>query len=235
MHDESNPIEEFHPPSRWTTGQVLSEAFPLFREQVGLILAVMVAVAGATILAQGPGWITQVLLEQSSDDMSSVVAVFLIFGSNLAGFLVGGATSLILAILGLRLIRQQPTVFGDTLQFAPHYLSALGASFLFGAACFTGTMLCIIPGIVAAIGLNFWSYALIDQRLGAIDSLKESWRLTHGDKLSLLWWMVVVGGLNVVGAMACLVGLLVTIPVTVLGNALIYDNLVKRKGRAGAF
>ena len=67
-------------------------------------------------------------------------------------------------------------------------------------------------------------YAVLD---GAyiLESLEKSSRLTHGVKRKLLAFMFVLLGLNILGAMALVVGLLITIPVSALAVAHVYTVL----------
>ncbi len=58
--------------------------------------------------------------------------------------------------------------------------------------CF-GLILFIIPGIILMLRLRFFPYYIIDKNMGALDSLKESYRATKG----LVWDLL---GLNIVAA-----------------------------------
>jgi hypothetical protein len=72
----------------------------------------------------------------------------------------------------------------------------------------------------------------VDQDLGPIECLKESWRLTDNEKFDLFVWGLAVFGINLVGFLCCIIGLLVTVPLTAIGSAYIYDNMLRRKGNA---
>lgn len=67
-------------------------------------------------------------------------------------------------------------------------------------------------------------FAIIDGA-GVLESLRLSTRLMQGNKWQLLGFVVVAVALNIVGALCLLVGLLVTIPITVLAYAHIYQKL----------
>jgi uncharacterized membrane protein len=121
---------------------------------------------------------------------------------------------------------------GDLFTVGPFFLAALLAGLLAGLAQAVGLLLLIVPGIILALGLMLHKYAIVDQDLGPIECLKESWRLTDNEKFDLFLWGLAVMGINIAGFCCCIVGLLVTVPVTQIGTAYIYDNMLRRKGNA---
>ncbi|OFB42197.1 hypothetical protein BA059_05555 [Mycolicibacterium sp. (ex Dasyatis americana)] len=75
-----------------------------------------------------------------------------------------------------------------------------------------GVLLCIIPGIIAAIMLMFTTVAVLDRNLSGIDGVKTSFELSKGNFGPVaLTWLVTVA-LAFVGALLCGVGLLVAYP-----------------------
>jgi len=101
----------------------------------------------------------------------------------------------------------------------------LGAELLTGFIIFIGFVLLIVPGIIAAVGLGFAPYFVIDRNRGPIDALNESWQLTKGYKGQLFLFGLALIGINLLGLVALVVGLLVSIPVTWLAIAHAYRTL----------
>lgn len=99
------------------------------------------------------------------------------------------------------------------------------ASVLVGVIILAGIILLIVPGIIWALRYLFVPYLIIDKKLPVMDSLRESARITHGHKWQLLGLMLLLGVINIIGAMLVLVGLLVTVPVTMLALAHTYRTL----------
>ncbi len=58
-------------------------------------------------------------------------------------------------------------------------------------------------------------------------------QITEGVRLRLLVFVLLFLGLNLVGAVACLVGLFVTIPVTMMAAAYIYRRLEQQPPAEG--
>src|SRR3990167_7751866 len=105
------------------------------------------------------------------------------------------------------------------------YWSFLGMSVLSFILVVLGIIALIIPGIILALGFIFSQYLVIDKGRGAIESLKESWRITKGHRWELFLFLLVLAVLNILGVLALLVGLLVSVPVTMLAVVHAYRTL----------
>ena len=68
-----------------------------------------------------------------------------------------------------------------------------------------GLVLFVIPMIIVTLGLSMSQLFVVDQRLGAWDSIGMSWRYTSGNKLTLFLIGIVISGVFLVAA---IVGLL---------------------------
>src|SRR3989344_892928 len=105
------------------------------------------------------------------------------------------------------------------------YWSFLGMTVLSLILVILGLIALIIPGIILALGFMFAQYLVIDKDRGAVESLKESWRITKGNRFNLFIFVLVLTVINILGALALLVGLLVSIPVTMLAVVHAYRTL----------
>jgi uncharacterized membrane protein len=92
----------------------------------------------------------------------------------------------------------------------------LGASILYALAIAVGLVLLIVPGIIFALMFMFTTFIVIDRELGPIEAMKESNRITYGHKWSLLGFTLMLVLVNLLGVIALVVGLLVSIPVSTL-------------------
>lgn len=114
------------------------------------------------------------------------------------------------------------------------FWSYLGATILNGLIVVGGFILLIVPGIIFALMFVFTLYAVIDRDLGPIGALKESARITKGNRLNVLGLLGLVLLLNIAGLVALIVGLLVTIPVSTLAIVHAYRTLSARAGTPAA-
>jgi uncharacterized membrane protein len=71
----------------------------------------------------------------------------------------------------------------------------------------------------------FVPYLIVDKKMSVGDALRESSRMTLGRKWQLLGFLGLVVLINILGAILLLVGLLVSIPVTMLAFAHAYRTL----------
>jgi len=68
--------------------------------------------------------------------------------------------------------------------------------------------------VMVIVGLMFARYLAAEEKMGIFESLKESWKKTRSYQWSILWLIIVVGLFNILGFMAFVIGLAITIPMT---------------------
>jgi uncharacterized membrane protein len=108
------------------------------------------------------------------------------------------------------------------------YLPYLLTTVLYGLVVTAGLVLLIVPGLIWAAQFAFAPLVTIDRAADPIDALRESSRLTRGLKGRLWLFGLTCLGINVVGALALGVGLLVTIPTTAIAVARVFRLLQAR-------
>ena len=111
-----------------------------------------------------------------------------------------------------------------------NFLPYLGATILVFLCVVLGFVLLIVPGIIVGIMLMFTPYLVIGRNLRPIEAMKESRRITEGSKGQLFLLGIALFGLNIAGAIALLVGLFVTIPISMLAIAHAYRQLEHKGG-----
>jgi uncharacterized membrane protein len=124
-----------------------------------------------------------------------------------------------------------PETVDLTQLWRPHpFWKFVGASILVGLLIIVGFILLIFPGIILALMCMFTIFIVIDRGLGPIDAMKESNSITRGHKWPLLGFVCILALINIAGAIALLVGLLVTVPVTSLAFTHAYRVLQAHAG-----
>ncbi|MDB4541631.1 GYF domain-containing protein [Akkermansiaceae bacterium] len=126
---------------------------------------------------------------------------------------------------GLNLLRGEVPQIGLLFSGKDQFLTALGATILYGLAVFVGLLLLIIPGIIIAVRGIYFLQAIVEKKLGAVDSLKYSWNLTRQNGLMVFLLGFVSILINIVGMLPCFLGLIVTIPFTWLAGVIAYRYL----------
>lgn len=87
-------------------------------------------------------------------------------------------------------------------------------------------VLIAIPIIFFTIRLCFVVCFIVDQESGSSESISQSWTITKGHFWFIFLLFLVMLGLNILGAMAFLVGLLFTVPFSSLILIIAYRHLV---------
>ncbi|MGE5381046.1 MAG: hypothetical protein ACM3NT_08285 [Methylocystaceae bacterium] len=132
--------------------------------------------------------------------------------------------------ISLNLYDNREVHFSDLFNNYQPFLRMLGTTILIGIICMVGFILLVIPGIIAALRLQFAVFLVVDEGLGPVEAIKKSWVLTRGSAWNLfLFWLLTV--LVVILGFICLViGILVAAPVTYLGLTYIYRQLNPGQG-----
>ncbi len=147
------------------------------------------------------------------------------------GFVAAVVLYALITVLGigatritLHLVQGKPAHYRDIMPPTNLLWPYIGASILTGLAVLGGLILLIIPGIIVAIRLSMARFEVIEGA-GIKESLHKSWELTRGHtwKLALFFGALVL--LNIAGALMLLVGLLLTIPVSMIACADVYRKL----------
>jgi uncharacterized membrane protein len=135
------------------------------------------------------------------------------------GSYIGGG----IASFALKVVRGQPVQFGDVFAGGPYFGRMFVAALLAGIGVLLGMALCVVPGVILALGISQYQYLVVDQGLSGVDALKKSWEMTQGHKLNIFIYGLLAIGVVIAGYIACFVGaLLVSAPVLVLAAAYIY-------------
>jgi uncharacterized membrane protein len=100
------------------------------------------------------------------------------------------------------------------------------ASILYFLIVFAGFILLIVPGIIWAIKYQFFAYLIVDKEMSPMEAIKKSGEITTGNKGKLFWLAILFILINIAGALCLLVGLLATIPTTMVAMAYVYRKLL---------
>ncbi len=128
----------------------------------------------------------------------------------------------------LLLASGQKPDFGHLFSGYRYILRYFLASVLYMLAVVGGLLLLVVPGIIFAMRLQFYGYLIIDKGMKPMQSLKESWRMTEGVTMDLFGFILLTMLLNIAGAMAFMLGLLITAPVSLLALTYVYKKLLTR-------
>lgn len=125
----------------------------------------------------------------------------------------------------LKFVDGQKPSFSELFIYYKLLLNYIVGSLVFGLIVAVGFILLIIPGIILSIRLGFYNYYIVDKNMGPFEALKASWAVTKGISWNLFLLGLLLGLINIAGALALVVGLLVTVPLTTLAHAYVYRKV----------
>ncbi|MEQ9617988.1 MAG: hypothetical protein RIG61_02310 [Deltaproteobacteria bacterium] len=105
--------------------------------------------------------------------------------------------------------------------------------FLYVLIVAVGFLLLIVPGIIWIIKYQYVVYLIVDKGLGPVESLKRSSEITQGIKWELFGFLLLLGLINIAGALVFVIGLFATVPTTIVAMAWMYRKLSAPEGEFG--
>lgn len=99
---------------------------------------------------------------------------------------------------------------------------------LYGLLVAVGLLLLIVPGVLWGLKFGFVGFLVVERKLDPIEAFRESSRLTRGVKGPLFVFALLFVGVNLLGVIALVVGLFVTVPTTVIAAAYVFRRLQAR-------
>jgi hypothetical protein len=133
----------------------------------------------------------------------------------LVGFVVGQIVTLGLYRAALM------TTAGDTPDVGRVFSTDRLGDFIIGSLLYSlivavGLILCVIPGIIAAVLLYFYGFYVLDKNMSGPDALRASFELVRANAGSTVALLVVAFLVYIVGVLLCGIGVFVTGPVALL-------------------
>ncbi len=109
----------------------------------------------------------------------------------------------------------------DTSLFYRYFVGTL----LYALIVVGGIVLLIVPGLIWAYKYLFTEFLIVDKGLRPVEALRQSAAMTQGVKMDLGGFSLLLIGINVLGALALLVGLFWTLPASMVATAYVYRQL----------
>jgi len=224
--------------SGWDLGAALSWSWAKFQANVGqiIIAALALFVAIAVMVGIGIGLQALLLSGASATYDPNTGAYDYNGGSGFFAVLIVGALTAALILIaaqvvGAGLIRASLDVtegrpFLTSTVFKFDKLGpVLVTSLIIAGLTFVGTILCYLPGLVVAFFTSYSLHFVLDKGLAPVEAIKASVNLVKDNLGTAIIWYIVGGLIAGAGAIACGVGLLVTLPLFLLGSAFTYKHL----------
>ena len=205
----------------WVTKDFGGVALPL-------AVAWLVMLLPQTLLGGARGFAQSFLLTSGAIDADTSALIGLIMGPISAAvgvlsqaYFLGG-----IARFALTVARGRKPEFGEVFAGGSTFGAMFVGQLLLTLALAVGFILCIVPGVILALALQFYALFIVDKQLSGVDALKASWEITKGHRVNLLVLGLVMFGVALLGAAACCFGfLLIAAPMQILVQAYVYMKL----------
>ena len=168
-----------------------------------------------------PGFVSDFFADQDSGVLSFIAA--------LIGWALQITVSLGLINVVLKIHDGKKTTHSDLFKHYRLIIPYVIGSVIYSVIVFVGFLMLVIPGIIWAIKFQYFSYLMVDRGMGPIDALKESAKITEGVRTNLFFLKLLLVVINIVGMLFFVVGLLVTIPLSIMAEAYVYRKLYPKK------
>jgi len=158
-----------------------------------------------------------------------MINAFPVYTESVVVALVSAFFTMVVALgvmrMALRFVDGERGELIDLFAKIPLIVPYLIASIIVGLVTTAGFILLVIPGIYWGLRLQFFGWVIVDKEVGALEATRVSWEITRGSawQLFLMWWLLFF--VNVLGLLAIGIGLLVTVPLSLVAMGHVYRAL----------
>lgn len=215
--------------------ECIGKAWDLTWKYPAYLIGGMVTVVAISMIAGIPGNIgsfLQLMYKETPESPLYIVGLSIyIVGALFSGIICAMIQSGLLWMF-LKIIRGKTPDYGDLfVAFKEPKLAVtlVLVNLVATLAILLGFVALIIPGIYLSVAFAFVLIVAIDRRTGVFEALGFSRKIVAGQ-----WWRVFAlfllnGVIAILGMLACLVGLLIAIPICVAANMYAYETLLSSK------
>lgn len=156
------------------------------------------------------------------------------FGMSIITGLVSSTFALGLAKIYLRFRDGEKPIFENLFDGLARLHVYIAAMIILSIAVVMGLILLIVPGIIFLLRLWFVGFVVVDEKVGPLEAIQRSWDMTRGYTMDLFLLFILLVGLNILGLVCLVVGLLATVPISGLALAYIYRHLKPKTSAAAS-
>jgi uncharacterized membrane protein len=141
------------------------------------------------------------------------------------GILVEGPVQYGVAFAFLKAARGDKLEIKDMFEAFKNYWNAVLASLFVGVIIVIGLVLLIVPGIIFACKLAFTPYLVVDRKMGVMEAIEESWRMTGGHAWKVFFIGLLAIPICIAGLLCFIVGIIISIMLVSLAFASLYHSV----------
>lgn len=147
---------------------------------------------------------------------------FLFFATS---WIVGFVVNMGLIKISLKFCDSKKGKLDELLSSFDLLINYIASSILYTLIVLAGLILFVVPGIILALKFYFYSYFIVDRKMGPVEALKASSQITSGVKMDILLFFLLLALINFAGFLCFFVGLFLTIPTSMVATAYVFREL----------
>ena len=198
----------------FSIGDCLTEAFDIFKQNVGGFLGFTALLLGLNVLPNLMGF----PMDEEGLITSGLFSIAIGFISIPLG--VGPA------LVAKKIYHNEPYEFNDFFGGFKHFGNLLIAAILMMFAVMAGVFLFVFPGIYLAIAFSWAYFMVIFPGLSSVDALSTSRKVIHKNWFKIFLFLIVLGLVAIAGLFAFGVGLFVAMPVISIAQYVAYEKVI---------
>jgi len=207
---------------QFSIGEVFKQAWDLTKKNFGFLIGVFVFITIINLVFSALLGLLQKNLSEGFIYGALYLVVYVL------SIVVSSVLALGTVKITLALADQKAASFNDLFSTLNLFWKYLGASILYGLIITGGLLLLVVPGLRWAVKYEFFVYPIVEKNAGVVESLKISGAITRGSKWPLFFLLILVMLLNLLGMLVLLVGLLVTVPLSMMISVVAYRMLCQK-------
>ena len=168
----------------------------------------------------GQGW---ALVKQDMGNYALISLIFFLLGSVpfIQGALIAG-----FHIYTMKKLTGRKHEFGDLFKGFNFFIPTLVAGLLIGLFTFLGMFACLVGSLVVSAMYNFTYLFIVDKRMDFWPAMQASHAVVKNDYFGFTMFVLLAILVNMLGFVCCMVGVLVSMPVTIAAITVAYQELV---------
>jgi uncharacterized membrane protein len=140
--------------------------------------------------------------------------------------LVQGALHAGFSIHTIKKLSGRRADFSDFFKGFNFFIPALVASLVIGVFAFAGALACLVGAIVVSAMFQFTYLFIVDKKMDFWPAMQASHALVKADYFGFSMFIVLAFLVNLLGLCCLIVGLLITVPITLAATVIAYRELV---------
>jgi uncharacterized membrane protein len=145
---------------------------------------------------------------------------------NLGYILLTIAINIVGIKIALKFCDNDQRAIAEVISFTPSRFLKFAAGYILYSLLITaGLILLIVPGLIFMVKYQYAIYFIADKDTDIGEAFQRSSAITRGIKWELFVFLILLSLINMAGVICFFVGLIVTIPVTMVAMAYVYRKL----------